>query len=196
MAAAAPPAGKKRKRNELLLAGVAAVALIYMFMRRGASQPAVASGAAPSALDQSTGSGMPPSTFADNGAQAAALGDAVTSGLAGVQTSLESFAQAQRDAAQSAAAQTPAERTSTPAPAVTINFPAGAAGGAIAPGVPAGGGQSGASSAHATPVVARSYAQPSSGGPRTNDYHVVHKKGHTYHHYFRGPKKGRVVKVR
>jgi hypothetical protein len=94
----------------MIIAGVALAALLALYLRsRSASsssasttaQQAAAQAAAQQAqVDQAAqytasggGGSIAPSTFADNGAQAAALGDAVTQGLSGVQTALNSLQQ-------------------------------------------------------------------------------------------------------
>lgn len=106
---ATPPGGKsKKRRQQMIIAGVALAGLLLLYLRSRSSsssssstntQAAAAAAAQQQAqLDQSQyaasgGGGGTPSTFADNGAQAAALGDAVTQGLSGVQAALSSLQQ-------------------------------------------------------------------------------------------------------
>lgn len=108
----APPKGKKRQQ-QLLLAGGALALLLLLYLRSRASsnssgsvasQAAQQAAAQQQAADQAAGF-APTSTFADNGAQAAALGDAVTTGLSGIQQALSDL-QAQQQQQQQAASTT------------------------------------------------------------------------------------------
>jgi hypothetical protein len=68
--------GKKNRRVMYAVAGGAVLALIFLMMRQQGG-----AAAAPADPTLATDSGIPPTTFADNGAQAAALGDQIGSAL-------------------------------------------------------------------------------------------------------------------
>jgi hypothetical protein len=79
-----PPKGKAN-RQKVLIAGAGLVLLVFLFMRSRGAQTA-----APATEDPNAGQTVAqPATFADNGAQAASLGDSVTSGLGAVAGSLQ-----------------------------------------------------------------------------------------------------------
>lgn len=128
----ATASSSKKKRQRMVVIGAGAVVLLALLYLRSRSQAASSANAtSPTDLqnaymqgaqtqaqqDQSLyGSGSStPSTFADNGANAAALGDAVTQGLSGVQSALS---QLQAPPAAVAPAST---APSSPAPTVTVN---------------------------------------------------------------------------
>lgn len=111
---------KGKNLKLIAIVGVGALALFLIIRARSAS----ASSATPTTIDPTTGQPVDttgagtPSTFADNGGQAAALGDAVTNALGGVQTSLDNLTQSDQAMANAlSAGSTPA--TSAPADATT-----------------------------------------------------------------------------
>lgn len=85
----------KRRRQEMILGGAALALLLFMYLRsRSGGAPTQAASADPTSAQSPlyADSSIPAptgSTYADNGAQAGALGDAVTTGLGGVATALE-----------------------------------------------------------------------------------------------------------
>ena len=174
----APPANPKKRKQQMIIAGVALAGLLFLFMRsrRGSGgsssvdpQKAAADAAAQQAqLDQgaqATAGGVTPSTFADNGAQAAALGDAVTQGLSGVSNALQSLQQQ----APTGEGGMGAPAAASPMTTVTING--------------TGVGQPAGSPAAATSGAARPSkpANPAGGGHYTwsgSKWQLVHAVGH------------------
>jgi hypothetical protein len=181
MAQPAPPDKKKRQRM-LMIGGAAALLLLFLYYRSKSSsstsstnatsptdlQTAMAQGAqqqaALDAQNASASGGGTPSTFADNGANAAALGDAITSGLATIgqqeQSNWSSF-MSQWQAAQTPSGGGGSSTPSTPAPApaaptspVTIN---------VSPTSPSvGTGTSATPSTHTTSAPVRPAGAPAS----------------------------------
>lgn len=106
------PLSKHGKNFKLIaIVGVGALALFLIIRARSSSTAATATDPTATTTDPNatTDTSGTPSTFADNGGQAAALGDAVTQGLGGVQTSLDNLTQADQTlAGQIAAGANPA----------------------------------------------------------------------------------------
>jgi hypothetical protein len=99
----------KMNRQKVLLAGAGLVLVVFLFMRSRGSATATP------AEDPNSGQTVAqPATFADNGAQAASLGDSVTGGLGDVATSLDNETtafQSLADALNANAGSTPASPT-------------------------------------------------------------------------------------
>ena len=125
---APPPAGgqggalntaSKKNRQLMMIGGVVVAALVFV-LSRGQSQPETPVQQQGQTLDP----GSVPTTFADNGAQAAALGDTVTSGLGAVATSLEGLGTSFRDLSDvlTASEGTPGVQSGTGNPAVNVTI--------------------------------------------------------------------------
>lgn len=141
-----PPKPPKNKRNRNMLIGAAAVGLLLLLYLRSrsattgnATSPTDVQNAASQAAQQQAqqdaqlyGSNTP-STFADNGANAAALGDSVTGGLQGINDALIQQSGAFATLASTLAPPAAAAAAPAPAPvAITINGTGQPAGG-VAP---------------------------------------------------------------
>ncbi len=175
--------GHKKRQRQMIIAGVALAGLMFLYLR-SRSRPAAAAVVDPNAAATAqqpqvpAGGGTGPSTFADNGAQAASLGDAVTTGLSGMQQALADQTAALQQQQQAASTNGVSPPTSTSPTTINVFGP---------PPPPAPVAPPAASQAEA-PRTLRFPAAPRGGGHYVqgpNGPQLIHATGHN--HWAAGP---------
>jgi hypothetical protein len=205
----------KRRRMLLAIAGGGALALIFLLSRGLGGGATAAPATTDPSIDPATGvpyadelaSAGGTSTFADNGDQAAALGDQVTSALGTLDTDISGQLQAVSDALTGFQQQVSPIEPVTPAAPGQLGTSGNPAGGSTAPGFHAGHSKgheyyvpgvgwvsqaryaayqktgsvpAGKGTAAPAPKPAAPTPAPTSGGTAPG-YHAGHSKGHEYY---------------